>query len=84
MERPAVPLPKEWGSTAYRSFLDDEGLPVIPGLAVDDLTKVEVAPWPRLDARGAYIHLRGAEDTDSAYVLEIPRGISSKIGRAHV
>jgi len=77
MERPAVPLPGEWGSTAYRRFLEGEGLPVISGLAVDDLTRVKVAPWPRLAARGAYVQLQGAEDTDGAYVLEIPPGQST-------
>src|SRR5437773_898521 len=74
METQAVPLPQEWGRSAYRSFLQREGLPLIGGLAVDDLKRVEVAYWPRLDARGAYIQLTGAEDTDGAYVLEVPSG----------
>src|SRR5205809_8080204 len=74
METQAVPLPQEWGRSAYRSFLQREGLPLIGGLAADDLKRVEVASWPRLDARGAYIHLTGAEATDGPYVLVVPSG----------
>jgi mannose-6-phosphate isomerase-like protein (cupin superfamily) len=77
MDKQAVPLPSEWGRTAYRQFLEREQLPLITGLAVDDLKQIEVAPWPRLDARGSYIQLTGAEDTDAAYVLEIPRSAST-------
>src|SRR5437899_3119313 len=74
METQAVPLRQEWGRSAYRSFLEREGLPLISGLAVDDLKRVEVASWPRLDARGAYIQLTGAEDTDGGYAMEVPSG----------
>src|SRR2546426_11005898 len=62
---------------AYRRFLEREQLPLLSGLAVGDLKRVEVKPWPRMDARGAYIQLTGAEDTDGAYVLEIPSGSST-------
>lgn len=77
MERQALPLPQTWGQTAYRRFLNAEQLPVVSGLAVEDLETVEVAPWPRLDARGAYIQLIGAEDTNSSHVLEISPGKST-------
>jgi mannose-6-phosphate isomerase-like protein (cupin superfamily) len=77
MEKQAVRLPEEWSRTAFRRFLESEQIPVIAGLAVDDLRSVEVIPWPRMDAKGAYIQLTGAEDTDSAYVLEIPAGAST-------
>jgi mannose-6-phosphate isomerase-like protein (cupin superfamily) len=77
MDKQAVPLPAEWGRTAYSRFVEQERLPLITGLAVDDLSQVAVAPWARLDARGAYIQLTGAEDTDAAYVLEIPRAVST-------
>lgn len=79
MERSAIPLPPEWSSPLYRRFLEDERLPVLAGLGVDDLRRVETAPWPRLDARGAYIQLLGAEDSDGAYMLEIPPGRSTAV-----
>ncbi|HEY3246764.1 MAG TPA: hypothetical protein VGK88_00555, partial [bacterium] len=72
-------LPEEWGRTAFRRFLESEQIPVVTGLAVDDLKTVDVVPWPRLDARGAYIQLTGAEDTDSAFVLEISGGKSTAV-----
>ena len=77
MQKEAPSLPQDWGSSGYKAFLEREQLPVLNGLAVDDLAQVEVGPWPRLDARGAYIQLLGAEDTDNAYVLEIPRAGST-------
>src|SRR2546426_9616161 len=83
MEKPAVPLPEGGARMAYRRFLEREQLPLLSGLAVGDLKRVEVKPWPRMDARGAYIQLTGAEDTDGAYVLEIPSG-SSTAAEQHV
>ncbi len=72
MQKETLSLPEHWGSTGYKAFLEREHLPVVGGLAVDDLATVDVVPWSRLDARGVYIQLIGAEDTDNAYVLEIP------------
>lgn len=70
-QREPLPLPKEWGRTAFSQFLQQEGLPVVTGLAVPDLHEVETAPWARLDARGAYLQLLGAEDTNiEARILE--------------
>lgn len=74
-------LPEEWSRTAFRRFLESEQIPVVTGLAVDDLKTVDVVPWTRLDAKGAYIQLTGAEDTDSAYILEIPAGKSTAADR---
>lgn len=79
MDKQIIPLPETWGRTAHRQFLESERLPLVTGLAVDDLMTVELAPWPRLEAKGAYIHLLGAEDTDSAYALEIPSGASTAV-----
>ena len=69
--------PGYWGRGAYELFLETEGIPVHQGVAVDDLRTAEVAPWPRLDARGAYIRLMGAEDTDNGYLIELAPGKSS-------
>jgi quercetin dioxygenase-like cupin family protein len=69
--------PDTWGRGAYEQFLDTEGVPIHTGVAVADLRTAEVAAWARLDARGAYIRLFGAEDTDNAYLLELEKGRSS-------
>lgn len=77
MDKQAVPLPQDWGRTAYSRFLEAEGIPVITGLAVEDLKRVELAPWARTAARGAYVQLTGTEDTNSAYVMELAPGASA-------
>jgi hypothetical protein len=69
--------PSFWGRGAYELFLETEGIPVYTGVAVDDLRKAELAKWPRLDARGAYVRLIGAEDTDNAYIIELEATKSS-------
>lgn len=81
MQKEPAPLPKEWGRTAFSQFLQQEGLPVVTGLAVPDLHEVETAPWPRLDARGAYVQLLGAEDTNIAYVLDLPPAKATAVDR---
>ncbi len=81
MEKTTLRVPEEWGRTAYRRFLESERLPVVSGLAVGDLNEVEVIPWPRLDARGVYVQLLGAEDTDSASILEILPGRSTAVDK---
>ena len=57
--------PAFWGRGAYELFLESEGIPVHTGVAVDDVRTAQVAPWPRLGAKGAYIRLLGAEDYGS-------------------
>jgi len=69
--------PSFWGRGAYELFLETEGIPVYTGVAVDDMRKAELAKWPRLDARGAYVRLIGAEDTDNAYIIELDATKSS-------
>jgi mannose-6-phosphate isomerase-like protein (cupin superfamily) len=69
-----VAIPAEWQRSPFDWFLDSEGIPVVTGFSVPELKAVEVAPWPRLDARGAYIRLTGSEDTNTAYMLEIAPG----------
>ena len=69
--------PSTWGRGAYEQFIETEGIPIHTGVAVDDLRTAEIARWPRLDARGAYVRLLGAEDTDNAYILELDKGRSS-------
>ncbi len=59
---------------AYRQFQAREGIPVITGFAVDDLRKVELAPWPRKGGMGVFINLEGAGGSNDAYICEIPPG----------
>lgn len=59
-------LPREWRKSAYERWLESEGIAVVTDAAVPDLREVAVAPWPRTEARGAFIRLLGTEDTNNA------------------
>ena len=58
----------------YREWQKMEGLPILSGLHVKDLNRVELGPWKRRGGLGAYINLQGTGDCDDAYVCEIPAG----------
>jgi quercetin dioxygenase-like cupin family protein len=60
--------------TAYNAFQEREGIPIITGFAVDDLRKVDVEPWARLNCLGTYINLDGTGETNDAYVAVIEPG----------
>ncbi len=69
--------PDTWGRGFYEQFIETEGIPIYTGMAVADLRTAEVGTWARLDAKGAYIRLVGAEDTDNGYLLELAPGKST-------
>src|SRR5438309_2045259 len=61
------------GLSPYRQFLKKEGIPVYEG-GVIDVNKLELKPWKRVGALGAYIFLEGTAGTVDAWVCEIPPG----------
>ncbi|HKA46468.1 MAG TPA: cupin domain-containing protein [Burkholderiales bacterium] len=67
------------GPSAYRQFLKKEGIPVYEGGAID-VNKVELKPWKRVGALGAYIFLEGTAGTVDAWVCEIPPGGQTTAG----
>src|SRR3989337_2739602 len=58
--------------TPYEKWQSKEGIRSYKGFAAD-LNTLEVDPWPRKAANGAFINLADQETLD-AYVLEIPPG----------
>ena len=54
--------------TSYECFLDEEGIPVIEGYGVEDVTELGLKAWPRTGGRGAYIDLKGMEGFTGMYV----------------
>ncbi len=62
----------------YRQWQEMEGIPVVRGYGVDDLAEVKLEPWQRKGGTGAFINLEGAEETDDAYLCQIPPGGSLK------
>src|SRR6266705_4401721 len=61
------------GLSPYRQFLKKECIPVYEGGFID-VNKVELKPWKRVGALGAYIFLEGTAGTVDAWVCEIPPG----------
>src|SRR3989442_10045253 len=61
------------GPSAYRRFLQKEGIPVYEGGAID-VNKVELKPWKRMGTLGAYIFLEGTAGTVGPWGGGIPPG----------
>ncbi len=62
-----------WIIDGYEEWLAREGVPVVSGLAVDLMT-VKTAPWRRLGANAAFVHLDARGDFCSLILCEIPAG----------
>jgi len=60
--------------TGYRLWMEQEGVPIIEGYGVEDVTEIPHRPWARLGGSGAYIDLKGQEGVTGMYVAEIPSG----------
>ncbi len=58
---------------SYQEFIKNEGIPVVESFGID-LLSVDVKPWPRMGALGAYAHTSGRGDFLDMYVLQIPAG----------
>jgi mannose-6-phosphate isomerase-like protein (cupin superfamily) len=56
----------------YLNFLEAEGIPIVRGIGVRNVRDLELKPWARRDARGAYLYLDGMDVLKGVYVLEIP------------
>src|SRR5437867_7756056 len=67
--------PKE---SPYRRWQKEEEIPAYRGSYVQDLHHVEVADWPRLGARGAFVNLADQEH-DDGWVIELPPGGASAV-----
>jgi hypothetical protein len=61
--RPPVP---------YETFMQEEGIPILRGIGVDDIRNVTLGDWPRLGARGSFLALDGLLGLKGMYVLEVP------------
>ena len=64
------------GKTAYRKWVESEGIPVIRDFYIRDIRTVPCAPWDRMGGAGVYLNLIGTGDSNDAYICEIPAGAS--------
>ena len=67
--------------TPYDLWQESEGIPILRGHCVEDLTAIPVAPWKRTGVRGSFINLVGSGRTCGAYVLEIPPRSETQLQR---
>lgn len=58
----------------YEEWVAHEGLPVIKDYYLPDIRTVEIFPWPRKGGKGLFLNLIGTEDSNDAYICEIPPG----------
>ncbi len=59
-------------ATSYEAWLREEGIPVVEGYGIEDVTALPRKPWQRTGGSGAYIELKGMEGFTGMYVGEIP------------
>lgn len=57
----------------YGEWAKREGIPIVRGFGVD-LLEVDVRPWARIGASGAFVHLDGRGDFVDVHVVEIAPG----------
>jgi mannose-6-phosphate isomerase-like protein (cupin superfamily) len=58
--------------TPYEEFIEQEGVPIVRGLGVYDVRKLDLTPWRRMGGNGAYLELSGLGNKAGFYVVEIP------------
>jgi quercetin dioxygenase-like cupin family protein/oxalate decarboxylase/phosphoglucose isomerase-like protein (cupin superfamily) len=66
------------GKTPYQKWVAAQSIPVIRDFYIEDLRKVELAPWDWKGGRGVYLNLIGTGDANDAYICEIAPGGSLK------
>src|ERR1700739_492951 len=62
----------------YHAWQQAQEIPINRGFFIEDLRKLEVAPWDYKGGLGAFINLEGAGGTNDGYVCEIPTGTKLK------
>ena len=60
--------------TPYENWMREEGVPIVEGHGVEDVTAIPREPWKRLGGRGTFIHLQGMEGKTGLYLAEISPG----------
>jgi quercetin dioxygenase-like cupin family protein len=66
------------GETAYQKWVQSEGIPILRDFYIKDIREVRLEPWKRKGGLGAYLNLIGTEESNDAYICEIPPGGSLK------
>jgi oxalate decarboxylase/phosphoglucose isomerase-like protein (cupin superfamily) len=57
--------------TYYERWMEKEGVPIVEGYGVTDVSKIPLKGWKRLGCEGAYLQFRGLEGITGVYVGRI-------------
>ena len=60
--------------TTYEVWMRQEGIPVMEGYGLEDVSGIPRQGWKRTGGRGAFLQLKGMEGFTGMYVGEIPPG----------
>lgn len=60
--------------TPYEVFMEEEGIPIVRGIGIEDVRNVTLAPWKRMGGQGAFIALDGTVGVTGMYLVEVPAG----------
>ena len=60
--------------SAYRIYMEEEGIPVFDGVGCRDARELPLGEWKRLGARGTFLFLDGIGEKKGMYLLEVPAG----------
>ena len=64
--------------TYYERWMVKEGVPIVDGLVVPDVSQMPLRHWKRLGCDGAYLQLTGLQGITGAYVGKIAPGVMSE------
>ncbi len=56
----------------YDRFMQEEGIPVVRGIGINDVRELPREPWKRLGGRGYYVQLDGTDWMHGMFVVEVP------------
>jgi len=60
--------------SAYRIYMEEEGIPVFDGAGCRDTRELPLGEWKRLGARGTFLFLDGIGEKKGMYLLQVPSG----------
>jgi mannose-6-phosphate isomerase-like protein (cupin superfamily) len=69
-----VEIKRKRPPTAYEVFKEEQGLPIITGVGIPDLSGLKFGKWERRGGRGCFIDFDGMEGVTGMYAIEVPSG----------
>jgi quercetin dioxygenase-like cupin family protein len=64
--------------TPYEAWVEQEGMPLIGGHAIEDMRTISVGHWERLGVPASFVHFEGCNGYTGAVIADIPPGGQTK------